>query len=224
MLSAAQKEAPGIPIVFTFVSDPVGIGAVASLARPGGHITGFTPFEPSLVNKWLELLKEIAPRVTHAALLFNRNNPGAQQLAQAATAKAGIVPVIRAVDDMPGIEAAAAEQARQPGGALVFIPDQFNSVHRKPIVALAARLKLPAIYPFRHFADDGGLIAYGTNSNDVFRQVGTYVDRILRGANPGDLPVQSPTKFDLAINMTAAKALGLTIPPTLLVSADAVIE
>jgi putative ABC transport system substrate-binding protein len=228
-VAALQRENPSVPIVFTAISDPVGSGFVQSLTRPGGNATGFTNFVPTMAAKWLEVLKEIAPQVRHAALLFNpQTAPYVSEYYrgpfEAAAPAFGVRARAAIVREMPEIEAAMAALAREPGGGLVVPPDNFSYVHRSMIFALAARYRLPAVYPFRFMAREGGLVSYGVDLGETFPRAAEYIDRILGGAKPADLPVQAPTKFELAINLKVANALGLTVPPTLLVIADEVIE
>jgi ABC-type uncharacterized transport system substrate-binding protein len=230
MTAGLQRATRTIPIVFTVVSDPVGSGFVESLAHPGGNITGFTNFfEPSFAGKWLELLKEIAPSVTRVALLFNPDlGPGGglyfvrpvETAAQTWAVKPIRIPVHNVAEIEQGLEAFA----RDSNGGLIVPPDNTTLPNRDLIVALAARFRLPAVYPYRFFLTSGGLMSYGIVYTDVFRRAASYVDRILRGEKPGDLPVQLPTKFELVINLKTAKALGLDVPPTLLARADEVIE
>jgi putative tryptophan/tyrosine transport system substrate-binding protein len=217
-----------IPIVFVYVADPIGSGFAASLARPGSNITGFTYLEPTTGGKWVELLKEIAPRTARVALLFNPATtpplkfymPSVQAAASSFSVEASTAPV-HARDEIEGVIAA---QARNPGGGLLVMPDVFNDANRELIIALAANSGVPAIYPRPVFAESGGLIAYGADLAEQFRQAAGYIDRILKGANPADLPVQQPTKFELAINVKTAKALGLSVPQSMLLLADEVIE
>jgi len=228
-VAALQRENRSVPIVFTAISDPVGSGFVQSLARPGGNATGFTNFVPTMAAKWLEVLKEIAPEVRHAALLFNpQTAPYVSEYYrgpfEAAAPAFGVRASAAIVHEMPEIEAAMAALAREPGGGLVVPPDNFSYVHRSMIFALAARHRLPAVYPFRFMAREGGLVSYGVDLGETFPRAAEYIDRILGGAKPADLPVQAPTKFELAINLKVANALGLTVPPTLLARADEVIE
>jgi putative ABC transport system substrate-binding protein len=225
---ALLKETRSIPIVFLTVTDPVGQGLVASLARPGGNVTGFSVFEVSLGAKWLQVLKEIAPEVTRATIIFNPMTAPYYDLylnaigSRAAAFNIEPIPVqIHSEEDFPSVIAAAAQQ---PGSGLFVLPDSFNVVHRKDIIALAARHRLPAIYYFRYFATDGGLIAYGPDEIDLFMRSAGYVDRILRGAEPAALPVQQPSKFDLVVNLRTARALDLVIPQGVLARADEVIE
>ena len=215
-----------IPIVFVYVADPVGSGFAASLPRPGRNITGFTSVEPTTGGKWVEMLKEIAPRTAHVALLFNPETapefymPSVQAAAFSFAVEASMAPV-HARDEIAGVIAA---QARSPGGGLIVMPDVFNDANGELIIALATRSGVPAIYPRPVFAETGGLIAYGADLAEQFRQAAGYIDRILKGANPGDLPVQRPTKFELVINLKTAKALGLEVPMSLLMRVDKVIE
>ena len=222
-----QQASRTVPIVFAGVIDPVGSGFVDSLARPGGNATGFLLFEYSLSGKWLELLKQIAPSVTRAAVLRDTANPaGNAQLAaiQVVAQSLGVEVSPANMRDAGEIERAFAVFARHGNGGLIVTGSTSGTVHRNLIVTLAARHKLPAVYPFRFFVTGGGLISYGPDFIDQYRRAAGYVDRILKGEKPADLPVQAPTKYELAINVKAAKALGLTIPPALLARADEVIE
>jgi putative tryptophan/tyrosine transport system substrate-binding protein len=224
---AVQSASRTMPIVFIGSSDPVAEGFVRSLAHPGGNMTGFSTVEPTLGPKWFELLKEVAPRVTRAAFLFNPANSGSLLLLRAATdgaKKFGLEVVATPIRDAAEIEAAAAVVAREPNSGLIVPPDPTIAGHRKLIVELAARHRLPAAYALRSFVVEGGLVSYGISIPDLFRQAAGYVDRILRGDRPEDLPVQGPTKFELLVNLKAAKGLGLEVPPTLLARADEVIE
>ncbi len=226
--AAFQRETRTIPIVFTVVADPVGSGFVETLARPGGNITGFINFESSLVEKWLELLKEIAPRVTRAAVMFNpQTAPYAEYYLQplrAAAPKIGVKTFTTTVGSESDMEKVISELGREPGGGLILIPDSFNFVHRKSIYALTARHKVPTIYYTGFWSEEGGLISYGVNITDLFRRAAPYVDRILRGAKPAELPVQQPSKFEMVVNRKTAEALGLKIPQSVLLRADKVIE
>ena len=216
-----------VPIVFVIVPDPVGAGYVDSLARPGGNATGFIQFEYSLSGKWLELLKEIAPGVTRAAVLRDSAIPaGIGQFAviQSVAPSLGVEVSPVSVRDPAEIERAVTAFARQPNGGLIVTASALAAVHRDLIIALAVRHKLPAVYSQRLFVAGGGLISYGPDFFDQYRRAAGYVDRILKGEKPADLPVQAPTKYELAINLKTAKALGLTVPPTLLARADEVIE
>jgi putative tryptophan/tyrosine transport system substrate-binding protein len=227
-LVAIARETRTIPIVFMSVSDPVKLNFVASLARPGGNITGFENYEPAIGGKWLQLLKEIAGRVERVILLFNPdtapfNELILQSLEGVAPSFAVQVKAAR-VHDATELEGALAAAAREPGVGLIVGPDNFVSQYHERITALAAEYHLPAVYPLRIFAASGGLLVYGIDLVDQARQAASYVDRILKGEKPADLPVQTPTKFELVINLKTAKALGLPVPPTLLARADEVIE
>jgi putative tryptophan/tyrosine transport system substrate-binding protein len=222
------KETRNIPIVFAIVSDPLGSGFVASFSRPGGNVTGFTNIEPAMAGKWVELLKEVAPSVSRVALVLN---PSMATYAQyylssfkAAAAAFGLEPTIAAVQDVSELEAAILAQSREPGGSLVIMTDTFTSAYRSEIISLAARNRLPAVYPYRFFAEAGGLLSYGNDLIDNFRRAAEYADRILKGEKPGELPVQAPAKFELVVNLKTAKALGLTVPSSLIARADEVIE
>jgi putative ABC transport system substrate-binding protein len=224
---ALQQATNTIPIVFAQVLDPVASGLVTNLARPSGNVTGFTNFEVSMGSKWLELLKEVAVRITRVALIFNRHSmlyAGMLRSVEAGAASLAIDIATRGVGDANELEAAILAAAAAPGTALIVFPDIFTGAHHEQIIALAERYRLPAIYAYRFFAAGGGLMSYGINTPDVFRQMAGYVDRILRGAKPSDLPVQAPNKFELVINLKTAKALGLEITPKLLALADEVIE
>jgi putative ABC transport system substrate-binding protein len=222
------QEARTIPVVFVIVADPVGSGFVNSLARPGRNATGFTVMEPTTSGKWLELLKEVAPHVNRAAFLFNPAT--APYVAyylnpfNAAAASLRMEAIAAPVRDRSELEAVVAAHGREPNSGLIVIPDGFLNVHRAEIISSAARYRLPAVYPWRFFAEIGGLLSYGSEQRDQFRLAATYVNRILRGAKPSELPVQAPVKFELVINLKTAKALGLTVSDKLLVAADEVIE
>ena len=227
--AALQRETTGIPIVFVLVSDPVGAGFVASLARPGGNITGFINFEDSMGGKWLELLKEVAPAVKRAAIMFNPDTaPGGGgyflHSFEAAGAALGVKPIVAAVRSPSEIEKVIGDLAREPDGGLVLMSDIFLSLNRTQVMTLAERHKLPVVYWVGTYAKEGGLLGYGPDYDDLFRRSASYVDRILKGEKPSNLPVQVPTKFELVINLKTAKAIGLTVPPTLLTRADEVIE
>jgi len=216
-----------VPIVFVTVVDPVGAGYVESLARPGGNITGFSLFEYGLSGKWPELLKEIAPGVTRVAVLRDTavgSGVGQYAIIQAVAPSIGVE--LRPIDvrDAGEIERAVVAFARVPNSGLIIVGTPSVVVHRNLIITLAARHQLPAVYPFPYFARSGGLISYGPDSIDPYRRAAGYVDRILKGERPTDLPVQEPTKYELTINLKTAKALGLEVPPTLLARADEVIE
>ena len=210
------------------VVDPAGRGFVANLARPGGNITGFLIFEFSMGGKWLETLKQVAPRVKRVAMIFNRETAPFSEsfvrVVEAAAPAFAVETVSAMVRDSAELESAVASFAGKPEGGLIVLPDLFTTSHRDAIVALASRNRLPAIYPFRYFAASGGLVSDGIDGADLFRRSASYVDRILKGEKPADLPVQAPTKFELVINLKTAKVLGLDIPPKLLALADEVIE
>jgi len=228
VVAALRQATREIPIVFTGVADPIGAGFVASLARPGGNVTGFMTTEPPLRGKWVEFLKGITPGLQRAVFLFNpefapfAGESFRQAEAAAVRLNVGLIPT--AVRDESDVEDALAALARVPNSGLVVNNDAFTGVHRARIIALAALHRLPAIYPSRVYATDGGLMSYGYDAIDQLRQVPSYVDRILRGEKPADLPVQAPTKLEMVINLKTAKALGLTIPRNLLALANEVIE
>jgi ABC-type uncharacterized transport system substrate-binding protein len=225
---ALVQETTSIPILFANIVDPLGRGLISNMARPGGNVTGFLNFEFSMGGKWLEMLKQIAPAVTRVAIIFNPHTaPYANsfmRVAEAAAPSVGVEPVAAGVHDEGELERAMSDFAAQPAGGLIILPDTFTTNHRDLIVALAARFGLPAVYPLRVFATSGGLISDGGDPTDIFRRAASYVDRILKGANPGDLPVQAPAKFELVINLKTANSLGLNVPPMLLARADEVIE
>jgi putative ABC transport system substrate-binding protein len=223
-----REETRTVPIVFVLMGDPVANGLVASLAHPGGNITGFTHYDADLAGKWLEVLREIAPRVTRVAALVATETRDLRNSSlsgvESATASFGVRLLVAGADDAAEIERAITAFAAEPNGGLIVLPSAITADNREVIITLAARYRLPAVYPFRLFITDGGLISYGIDLNEHWRQGAVYVDRILRGAKPADLPVQRPTKFELVINLNTAKALGLTVPPVLLARADEVIE
>jgi len=223
-----KQQTSTVPIIFVNVVDPVGSGFVASFPRPGGNVTGFILMEPTMVGKWLELLKEIAPRVNRVALLFNpATAPYAEYYLNPFKAVApsfAVEAIVAPVRDTSELEAVVATQAREPNSGLIAMPSAFMNVHRTEIISLAARHRLPAVYAFRFFAELGGLLSYGNDFLDNYRRAASYADRILKGEKPADLPGQAPTKFTLAINLKTAKALGLTVPDKLLALADEVIE
>jgi putative ABC transport system substrate-binding protein len=223
-----QQATRKVPIVFAGVVDPVAAGFVDSLARPGGNTTGFTQFEYSMSSKWVELLKEIAPRVTRAAVLRLRDvstaEAGEFAAIQAVAPSLGVTVTPFGLGDADEIERGIAAFARTSNGGLIVTTGPSPTLHRQLIIMLAARHHMPAIYPYRFYVADGGLISYGPDRVDQFRRAASYVDRILKGEKPGDLPVQAPTKYELAINLKTARALGLAVPPSLLARVDEVIE
>jgi putative tryptophan/tyrosine transport system substrate-binding protein len=226
--TALLQQTRTIPIVFAIVADPVGSGFVASLARPGANITGFIFTEPTMAGKWLELLKEIAPGVARVAMLFN---PASATYAEywlnpfkSAAPSFAVEAIPAPVRDRSELEAVIAAQAREPNSGLIAMPDSFMDAHRVEVTSLAARYRLPAVYPFRLFAEVGGLLSYGIDRTDNFRRAATYADRILKGAKPSELPVQAPIKFELVINLKTAKAIGLEVPLHLQQLADEIIE
>jgi putative ABC transport system substrate-binding protein len=225
--AAVQRETRTIPIVFANVLDPVASGLVPRLDRPSGNITGFATREATLVGKWVELLSEIAPGLKRAAIMFNPDTAPVSAFMpsfETAARSLKVVPITAPVHSDLEIETAIIALGREPGDGLVVLGDIFTIEHRAPIISAAARTNVPAVYGFSDFARDGGLLSYGTDYVDISRRAATYVDRILRGEKPGDLPVQFPTKFELIINLKTAKALGLTILETLLATADEVIQ
>ena len=226
--AALLQQTRTIPIVFVQVTDPVGSGFVASIPRPGGNVTGFITMAPTMAGKWLEMLKEIAPRVKQVAFLFNPAtapyfeyylNPF-----KAAAQSFAVEAIAAPARDVSALESVIAAQARAPNGGLIVMPDSFTQAHRVEIISLAARYRLPAVYAFRFFTELGGLLSYGNDIPDNYQRAATYVDRILKGAKPSELPVQAPVKFELAINLKTAKALGLDVPLFLQQRADYVIE
>ena len=226
--AAMRQQTNTIPIVFAIVGDPVGSGFVASLLRPGGNLTGFVPIENSLGNKWVELLKEVAPRVVRVALVFD---PAMEPFTsyyldpfKAAAATLGMEATVAPVDDMTSFERVVATSAREPNSGLIVMPDAFTIGHHEDITSAVARYRVPTVYPFRIFAEVGGLVSYGSSALDEFQRAAFYADRILKGAKPSALPVQTPTNFDLVINLRAAKALGLDVPLSIRQRADDVIE
>jgi putative tryptophan/tyrosine transport system substrate-binding protein len=222
------QQTRSIPVIFVIVADPVGSGFVQSLSRPGGNATGFTIMEPTIAGRWVQLLREIAPHVTRAALLFN---PATAPYAEiyirpfkGAANSFSLEAISTPVHDEAELESVIAAEARAPNSGLVVIPDGFLNVHRKIIVSLTARHKLPAIYPWPFFPEIGGLLSYGSEQRDEFRLAAAYADRILKGEKPADLPVQAPTEYKLVINLETAKSLGLPVSPQLQQLADKLIE
>jgi len=225
--TAVQRETRTIPIVFATAVDPIASGVVAQLDRPGGNVTGFAMLEASLGGKWLELLSEIAPGLKRAAIMFNPDTaPVSVYMPSFETAARSlkVAPIIAPVHGDVEIETTIIALGREPGGGLVAMPDTFMTVHRAPIILAAARNNVPGVYWQSAFARDGGLLSYGVDQVDAYRRAATYVDRILRGEKPAELPVQLPTKFEMIVNLKTAKALGLAVPPSILLRADEVIE
>jgi putative ABC transport system substrate-binding protein len=224
--AAVQRETRAIPIVFA-AGDPVASGIVPRLNQPGGNITGFANLEASLGGKWLELLSEIAPGLKRVAIMFNPDTaPASAYMPSLETAARSlkIEPIIASVHSDVEIETAITAIGREPGGGLVVMPDVFLNAHRASLILAAVRNNVPAVYSLSTYAKDGGLLSYGVDQVDLFRRAATYVDRILRGEKPGDLPVQFPTKFEMVLNLKTAKALGLAVPPSILLRATEVIE
>jgi putative ABC transport system substrate-binding protein len=210
-----RRETRAIPIVFANAGDPVGSGIVARLDRPSGNITGFASLEATLGGKWLELLLEIAPGLKRAAIMFNPDTAPVSTFVpsfESAARSLKVVPITEPVHSDVEIETTITALGREPGGGLVVIPDVFALARRASSISAAARSQVPAVYPVSSFARDGGLLSYGVDQIDIFRRAATYVDRILRGAKPGDLPVQFPSKFEMVVNLKTAKALGVTVP------------
>jgi putative tryptophan/tyrosine transport system substrate-binding protein len=224
--AAVRDTTHTTPTVFVQVSDPVTAGVVQSLERPGGNVTGFTNFEPSMASKWFELLKGVAPNITRVAYLFNPNTAPLLYVRAVETAAPllAIKPFAAAVHNADEMQREIEQFAREPNGALLVLPDLFTATNRQSIIALAAHHRLPSVYPFRYFVASGGLMSYGIEMLETYRQAASYVDRILRGEKAADLPVQAPTKYELVINLKTAKTIALEVPPTLLARADEVIE
>jgi putative ABC transport system substrate-binding protein len=228
VVAAFRQQTSTIPIVFVLVVDPIGLGFVQSLARPGGTITGFSVMDPPMMGKWLQLLKEVAPSVTRVAVIFNPDTapyaPLFNREIEAAAPSLGVTVTFSPVYDDSAIEEAIATQARQPGAGLITLPDSFNVTHRDVIIAAASRQSLPLMGLADIFPRAGALMSYGLDPVDLYAQAASYIDRILKGASPADLPVQQPTKYSLVINLKTAKALGLSVPQSILQRADEVIE
>jgi putative tryptophan/tyrosine transport system substrate-binding protein len=226
-LAAVKRHTSTIPVVFTLVADPVGQSFISSLARPGGNVTGLTNFEFAIGGKWLELLRELDRSIVRVTLITNPANATTARFVQviAGAAKStGLDAQTASVRNAAEMENAIVSAGNQPKSGLIIFPDGLLVGHHELIIKLAARFRLPAVYPFRIFPENGGLLSYGLDYSDVYRHAAEYVDAILRGSKPSDLPVQAPNKFELVINLKTAKALGLTVPPGLLVAADEVIE
>jgi putative ABC transport system substrate-binding protein len=229
VVTALMQATRTIPIVFVVVSDPIGSGFVASMARPGGNITGFTILHASIAGKYVSMLKEIVPQLARVTMMYNPNSvPDSGAFFAGAFMEAAmqykVRPIIAEVHDAAEIENTITKLGGETGSGLVLVPDNFTTVHRELIISLTARFRIPAIYPYRYFAEAGGLLSYGVDAVDLFRRASEYVSRILRGADPAHLPVQAPTKFELVINLKTARALGLVIPRILLAGAEQVIE
>jgi putative tryptophan/tyrosine transport system substrate-binding protein len=229
VVTALMEATRTIPIVFVSVSDPIGNGFVASMARPAGNMTGFTIFPATITGKYLSMLKEMVPQLARVAILYNPDSaPAAGTFFLSpfvgAAREFKVQPITAQVRNPAEIESAIAKLGREPKSGLIVMPDNFTSVHRKLIISLAAQFRIPTIYPYRYFAEEGGLISDGVDTSDLFRRAAEYASRILRGAKPADLPVRAPTKFELVINLRTAKALGIAIPKILLAGADQVIE
>jgi len=226
VIAAVRQASSSIPIVFAAVIDPVAHGFIDNLARPGGNLTGTTNIEFSLIGKMLEMLKEVAPGIVRAAVMFGTNPQYLVYLHSFGTVPPTLAVELSAaaVRDAGEIEAAMSELGRKPGAGLVVPPDAFTIIHHAMIIELAARYRLPAVYAYRSFVAEGGLMSYGPDVYDIFRRTASYVDRILKGARPADLPVEAPVKFEFVINLKTAKALGLDVPEKLVALADEVIE
>jgi len=229
VVAALMNATRTIPIVFVAVSDPIGSGFVASMARPGGNVTGFSILQPTITGKDLSLLRELKAQVTRVALMYNPESvPGAGEFFMRAfldsAAEFKFKPIVAEVRSPADIESAIEQLGAEPGGALITVPDNFLSLHRHQIIELTAKYSIPAVYPYRYFAEAGGLLSYGVDAINLFQRATDYVDRILRGAKPADLPVQGPTKFELVVNIGTARSLGLVVPRILLAGADAVVE
>jgi putative ABC transport system substrate-binding protein len=227
-VAALRTKTRTIPIVFVLVPDPVGMGFVPSLTRPGGNITGFTLYDAPVMAKWVQLLKEVAPGVTHVAVIFNPETtpyaPLFNRAIEAAAPSLGVTATLAPVHDDAGIEEAIAAEAHEPGGGVINLPESWSVTHRSVIIAAASRHGLPLMGGTEHFSRAGGLMSYWFDAVDLHAQAASYIDRVLKGANPADLPIQDPTKPVLIVNLKTAKALGLTVPPALLARADEVIE
>jgi putative ABC transport system substrate-binding protein len=229
VVAALHEVTQTIPIVFVVVGDPVGSGFVASIARPGGNITGFTVLTQTMTGKYLSILRELNPRITRVALMYNAESipgGGASYMPpfMESAKEFNVTPVVAEVRSSVEIETAIADLGGAPDNGLIVMPGNFTTFYRELIISLAARFQIPAIYPYRYFADQGGLLSYGVDILDLFRRAPDYVDRILQGATPAELPVQAPRKFELVINLKTARTLGLTVPRILLAGADALIE
>ena len=227
-LAAVYQQTRSVPIVFVNVADPIGQGFVSSLAHPDANVTGFTSLEFSMAGKWIETLKQISPSLTQAALMFNPETapyfPSFLGPIETAASSFAVKTIITPVHDAADVERTISTFAHELNGGIVVVPSAFTTIHRQLIIEQVARYRLPAVYGFSYYAFSGGLISYGINVRDMYIRAASYIDRILKGAKPAELPIQAPTKFELVINLKTAKALGLDIPPTLLARADEVIE
>ena len=227
-MAALHAEHSNIPTVFAMVSDPVGMHYVESFSRPGGNVTGFTPFEPSLGGKWVSLIKEVAPNVEHIGVIYNpepgNNSSAFRKSIDEVASKVGIASIETPSGDSSDIDRLIRSLKDEPNSGLIFLPDAITAVRRVQITALVAQCRLPAIYPLRFFCEAGGLMSYGVKIEKIIAGAASYVDRILRGANPAELPVQAPTEFELVVNQKASRQFGLQLPPALLARADEVIE
>ena len=227
-MAALHAEHSNIPTVFSMVSDPVGMHYVESFSKPGGSVTGFTPFEPSLGGKWVALIKEVAPNVEHIGVVYNpepgNNSSAFRKSIDEVASKVGIASIETPSGDSSDIDRLIRSLKDEPNSGLIFLPDAITAVRRVQITALVAQCRLPAIYPLRLFCDAGGLMSYGVKIEKIIAGAASYVDRILRGTNPAELPVQAPTEFELVVNQKAARQFGLQLPPALLARADEVIE
>jgi putative tryptophan/tyrosine transport system substrate-binding protein len=229
VVAALLKATRSIPIVFVAVSDPVGSGFVDSLARPGGNVTGFSVLQPTITGKYLSILRELDPKISRVELMYNPDavpsagTPYTPSFEDSAK-KFNVLPITAEIRSEDQIKSAMTKLAAMPNSALIVLPDNFVTVHRQMIISLAAELRIPAIYSYRYYADEGGLLSYGVDILDLFKRAPDYIDRILRGAKPADLPIQAPRRFELVINLKAARSLGITLPRILLAGADALIE
>jgi putative ABC transport system substrate-binding protein len=227
-MAALHAEHSNIPTVFAMVSDPVGMHYVESFSRPGGNVTGFTPFEPSLGGKWVSLIKEVAPAIEHIGIVYNpepgNNSSAFRKSIDEVASKVGIVSIETPNGDSSDIDRLIRSLKDEPNSGLIFLPDAITFVRRVQIAVLVAQCRLPAIYPLRYFCEAGGLMSYGVKIEKIIADAASYVDRILRGASPAELPVQAPTEFELVVNQKTARQFGLQLPPALLARADEVIE
>lgn len=229
VVAALHKVTQTLPIVFVVVGDPIGSGFVTSIAHPGGNITGFTVMQPTIIGKYLSILRQLDPKLSRVAVMFNpESTPSGGMLSMQSFSEAAhefhVTPIMASVRSPTEIESSMTDLGTAPGGGLIVTPGNFTTLYRELIISLAARLRIPTLYPYRYFADEGGLLSYGVDVLDLFRRAPDYVDRILRGANPANLPVQAPRKFELVINMKTAQVLGIIVPRILLAGADALLN